>query len=411
MIKEQIKSSTYRRESDKVIKSLQLIDKYIIRSVADLDGIIIDASQAFCDIAGYTKKELIGKYHSIVKHPDTSIELFKDMWNTIKSGKVWSGELQNLKKDGTGYWVDVKIEPNFDENNNIVSYTAIRHVISDKIELEKLNNSLEERVKAETKKNIQQLDLMQQERLENIKLNTIGTLAAGMTHEINTPLTYIKGNFEMMRYDIEDLPNSDLKIRMIEDSKRITDGINRLGNIVESMREMSQKSKEIREDTNIYQTIVTALTLLCNRAKQISNIKFNGEDFVIGFDKNKEQFISYVQKQRVEQVWVIIINNALDELVKIGSFEDRLIDINIKYSEDKQYIITQIRDNAGGISNNIIDKIFDPFTSSKESSGMGIGLNIAKKIIDEQDGQLLAYNENGSAVFEVRLRCGECSIK
>ncbi len=247
--------------------------------------------------------------------------------------------------------------------------------------------------------------------IENVKFTAIGQLAAGMTHEINTPLTYIKGNFEMMSYDIEDLPNSDIKSRMMEDSTRITDGINRLSTIVESMREMSQKSKEIQENINIYHTLVTSLTLLYNRAKHISNIKLNGEYFQIGFDKNKEYFMGCVQKQRVEQVWVVIINNALDELVKIGDFEDRLIDINIKCSEDKQYIITKIRDNAGGIPSNIIGKVFDPFISSKESNGMGVGLNIAKKIIDEQDGELLAYNENGSAIFEVKLKCGACSIK
>ncbi|MEA2049246.1 MAG: PAS domain S-box protein [Campylobacterota bacterium] len=407
MIKEQIKSFQNRRESDKIerdelIKSLQLIDKYIIRSVTDLDGIIIDASQAFCDISGYTKKELIGKYHSIVKHPDTSIELYKDMWDTIKSGKVWSGELQNLKKNGTGYWVDVKIEPNFNENNNIVSYTAIRHVISDKIELNKLNNSLEERVKKETKKNIKQLEAIQQERLKNIRLNTIGTLAAGITHEINTPLTYIKGNFEMMQYDIKSLPNSDTKLQLVEDSEKIVDGINRISNIVEAMREMSQTSKGKTEITNIYNTIITALMLSYSRSKQQSKIYVNNNLFALDIQKDLYEFNCDIQKQRIEQVWIVIINNALDELVKIENYESRVLLIDIFKEENN--IVIRFKDNAGGIDTNIINKIFEPFISTKQSGGIGVGLNIAQKIIQEHNGFIKVYNEDDGAVFEIKLK-------
>ena len=89
--------------------------------------------------------------------------------------------------------------------------------------------------------------MIQREQLKNIKLASIGSLAAGITHEINTPLTYIKGNFEMLQYDIEDLPQSDIKERMQQDSVKITDGIKRISNIVESMREVSQIQQESKE--------------------------------------------------------------------------------------------------------------------------------------------------------------------
>ncbi len=257
-----------------------------------------------------------------------------------------------------------------------------------------------------TMQNISQTKQYEDEQLKAIKFTAIGQLAAGMTHEINTPLTYIKGNFEMMQYDIEDLESSDMKTRMQEDSIKIIDGINRLSNIVESMREMSQKSKESKEKVNIYHTIVTSLTLLYNRSKQISNIKLNGDLFIIGMDREKEDYYSCVQQQRIEQVWVIILNNALDELVKIEVFEDRMIDINIKYDDDD--IVVKIKDNAGGVPMSILDNIFDPFISTKESSGMGVGLNVAKKIVDEQDGKIVVYNEDDGAVFEIRLFRREC---
>lgn len=403
---------SYRSDMDKVtkselIKSLYLVDKYVIKSTTDLKGIIISVSQAFCDISGYTKEELLGKSHSIIRHPDMESDIFYNVWKTIKSGKVWSGILKNRAKDGSSYWVQVNIEPNFD-NGKIISYTAIREDITSKVKLKELYYELENKIKVETKKNLEQIELHHKEQLKNIKLVSIGSLAAGITHEINTPLTYIKGNFEMMRYDMEDLEPSDIKDRMIEDSIGITDGINRLANIVESMREMAQKSKEVKEDTDVYHTLITALTLICNRSKHISKIKINGKEFTIGLDKNKETFISCVQQQRIEQVWVVILNNALDELVKIENFEDRLINITICYSSDNKNIIVKIKDNAGGISDDAIDTIFEPFTSTKESSGMGVGLNVAKKIIDDQGAKIFAYNEDDGAVFEVHFNCGSC---
>ena len=525
MINNQRKTRKYRRESDKIeharlLNSLHLIDKHIIRSVTNLDGIIIDVSQAFCELSGYSKNELIGKPHSIIRYYDIRKSVFKDMWTTIQSGKPWSGELQNLRKDGTSYWLNLNIEPNYDENNNIDSYIAIGQKITntkelesllernkaiikfahsgiglldlegnflevnegyedifgytkeeflgkncndmtredfrevsikylqiarevgalvkmqkvckhkdgsdvyiefsldllpdknsfvmivnslnDKIELEQLNNSLEERVKTETKKNIKQLDAMQQERLKNIRLNTIGSLAAGITHEINTPLTYIKGNFEMMQYDIKGLPQSDTKLQLLDDSIKILDGINRISNIVESMREISQTVKGKTEKTNIYNTIITSLTLSYNRSKQQSKIYLNNNLFKLDSEKDLYEFYSDIQKQRIEQVWIVIINNALDELVKIDNYESRKLFIDISQVEGN--ILIRFKDNAGGIQNNIIKKIFDPFVSSKQSGGIGVGLNIAQKIVEEHQGFIKAYNEDDGAVFEIRLK-------
>ncbi len=283
------------------------------------------------------------------------------------------------------------------------------------------NELLEQKVNEQTSKlqmlvanktieNIEQTKSFEQQQLKNVKFTAIGQLAAGITHEINTPLTYIKGNFEMMRYDMEDLPIGAIRTRLLEDSEGITDGINRLANIVDSMREMSQKTKEAKEETNIYHTLITSLTLLHNRSKQISNIKINGEDFNLGLDKHKYSYTSCIQKQRVEQVWVIIINNALDELVKVNIFENRLIDISIECNENGD-IVVKIRDNAGGIPNDVIENIFEPFVSTKESGGMGVGLNVAQKIMHEQDGEIVAYNENNGAVFEIIMNCRSCGTE
>ncbi|MFA9374917.1 MAG: ATP-binding protein, partial [Poseidonibacter sp.] len=140
-----------------------------------------------------------------------------------------------------------------------------------------------------------------------------------------------------------------------------------------------------------------------NRSKQITRIYINGNIFKIdNINKNEYEFVCKIQKERLVQVWIIIINNALDELIKIQDYEKRALYINIEQKDES--IITTFKDNAGGINDDILDNIFDPFVSSKQHSGMGVGLNIAKKIIDQQNGELIAYNEDDGAVFQITLK-------
>ncbi len=506
-------------KTNQLQESLKILDRYVIRSTTDTNGVIIDASEAFCKISGFSKEELIGQSHSIVRHPDMEDEIFQKMWATISLGKPWNGKIKNRTKNGDYYWVKAFIEPQYDIEGNIVAYTAVRtditnkillqdqiekhdaiirfansgigtidlegnflsvnHVyhelfgytpkemigknclemttegsledakealrtanekgvvshiekscynklgvpvyiefslnklpdnrsfvvvinsLEDKKKLEQTNELLSQKVMEEVERNTRQMEIIQEEQLKSVKLSSIGALAAGITHEINTPLTYIKGNFELMQFDIEDLPESDIKKSMEEISGRILDGINRVANIVESMREVSQASSEMKTIVNIYNTLLTALTISQNAMIAKSKIYINGELFSSEMKKDKFMLKSNVQKQRIEQVWIVIINNALDELVKIDDYDARALHIKLEETEDRVKVYFQ--DNAGGINKDILDKIFDPFVSTKESGGIGVGLNIAKKIINEQNGEIIAYNKNEGAVFEVSL--------
>ena len=116
-----------------------LVDKNIITSVTDTKGIITSASEAFCEISGYTREELIGKPHNIVRHPDTPKIVFEEMWKTIQSGNIWKGEVKNRKKNGSFYWVSSTIEPIFSEDHDILGYTAIRYDITDKKMIETIS--------------------------------------------------------------------------------------------------------------------------------------------------------------------------------------------------------------------------------------------------------------------------------
>jgi PAS domain S-box-containing protein len=105
-----------------------------IVAMTDTKGIITDVNDLFCDISGYTRDELIGKNHRILnsgKHPKT---FFADLWKTISSGKVWSGLIQNRRKNGEHYFVQSMITPIFNVQGSITNYLAIRFDITEHID-------------------------------------------------------------------------------------------------------------------------------------------------------------------------------------------------------------------------------------------------------------------------------------
>ena len=109
------------------------LDARALITRTDTKGIITFASKAYRDMTKYSKDELIGKPHSIVRHPLMPEAAFKEMWDTIKRGEHWEGMVRNLRKDGKYYWVIVQIDP-IDENGNIIynhpekiaGYVAVR---------------------------------------------------------------------------------------------------------------------------------------------------------------------------------------------------------------------------------------------------------------------------------------------
>jgi len=97
----------------------------LIVSRTDLAGIITHANDAFVEMSGYTRAELIGAPHHILRHPDMPKVAFKSLWDDIEAGKKWHGYVKNLRKDGAYYWVYATAIPNI-RNGVIVGYTSVR---------------------------------------------------------------------------------------------------------------------------------------------------------------------------------------------------------------------------------------------------------------------------------------------
>jgi PAS domain S-box-containing protein len=107
------------------MKEIVLDKNTMIVSETDVKGKIIYANSDFCEIAGYTKEELIGKPHNIVRHPDMPSLAFKELWETIESGNIWNGIVKNRTKSGDFYWVNATAYPSIDSAGN-KRYISVR---------------------------------------------------------------------------------------------------------------------------------------------------------------------------------------------------------------------------------------------------------------------------------------------
>ena len=111
-----------------IIDEEVVFDGGALISETDTKGRLLYVNRKFCEMSGYTKDEVLGQPHSILRHPDMPKKAFSDLWETIKKGEKWSGYVKNLRKDGRYYWVIVDIIPKLDDTGNIIGYMASRKV-------------------------------------------------------------------------------------------------------------------------------------------------------------------------------------------------------------------------------------------------------------------------------------------
>ena len=347
--------------------------KYIISSMTDRKGNIIDVSQAFCDISGYTREELIGKPHNIVRHPDTPREVFKEMWSKLKKGKNWSGKIKNRTKDGGFYWVYANVEPFFDPKGNIISYISTRIDIT---EQEKLAQQFDE----EKRRRIETEAMMAQQS----RLAQMGEMLSMIAHQWRQPLAAISSTSGTIYLKTRQ-PECDREA-IATLSKKITDFTQHLTATIEDFRNFFKpnKTKVYTDFKKITQRVINIIeSSLINKHIDLQvEVKK-----VIGFESFENELM---------QVLLNLVKNA----------EDALIDKHIENPRITIFIdgrTIRVCDNAGGIDDAIIDRIYDPYFSTKmQKDGTGLGLYMSKIIIEKNcEGKLLHENKDGGACFTV----------
>jgi PAS domain S-box-containing protein len=357
-------------QTKQIKKNLQIMGQYIIYSKTDLTGVITEVSDAFCEISQYSRDELLGKQHNLVRHPDMPKAVFQEMWATIKNNQVWQGEVKNRKKDGGYYWISTTITPEYDhEENNVIGYLAVRQDITSEKELE-----------ANTKK-----------LYEAEKLASLGEMIGNIAHQWRQPLSALSSTASSIKVENELglLSKDDINKKMdlmINKTNFLSETINTFRNFLKS----DKTYKKLVLEDEIQDALNVVSSTLANNNIPINNM--------IGKDSKTE--VNIVSGE-LPQVMVNIFNNAKDILLEKNVQNPW---IKLELSKDGEKNIISIEDNGGGIPEDILPKIFDPyFTTKHQSQGTGLGLHMSYKIItDSLHGDLYVKNtENGAKFFIV----------
>jgi len=360
------------------------IDKYVIFVETDLEGIITYCSQAFCDISGYKKNEIIGRPMSIVRNPDISKKFFESMWEKISQGKTWEGEIKNLDKNGNSYWEKGVISPIYSFNKKIIGYRAIKVNITDEKQLQKVNSLL----KKELFFKLNEIKTIDQLKVDESKIKLMSQILDTFSSEWKKPISNISSNlleFEN-RVDTARYTKNDLKefiLNQKEEIKYLSINLN-------EFRKLFIDSDK-NDKYNIYEVIKSAID------------SFSDENIVFEF-KGDDSIENYGVFYDLKKVVSGIIINSIDAF-KSKKIEDKKITIQLIEGEDTATL--KISDNAGGIPKEILPKIFDyNFSTKYHTKVEGLPLYLAKLIIEKSDGKMWVENiENGCCFFiELKIR-------
>ncbi len=346
--------------------------------ITDKDGIIEFWNPAQERISGYSDKEAIGQTPRILKSGKHDKAFYEKLWRSVLSGDVYYGEMINKKKNGELYFIERSITPIKNSVGEITHFVSIGMDITERKALENQLKRYTEHLEEEVKQRTQEL-------LQSEKMAAVGILVAGVAHEINNPLSYLKTNAEFLKEDIGELRS--LCQEVVEDPKKfeelaqmtdsINDGIGRIARITQALKRFAKPDAGDKIPGDINQGLRDTLLILHNQLKH--RVKVN-EDYgdIPRIDCNINQ---------LNQVFMNIILNS-SQAMDQG-------EIWIRTYSDEKRVYLEIRDNGRGIPKEVIDKIFDPFFTTKET-GTGLGLSTSYKIVKEHKGDILVESEVGS---------------
>jgi two-component system sensor histidine kinase PhcS len=231
---------------------------------------------------------------------------------------------------------------------------------------------------------LRQLKENEAQLVHSEKLASLGRMSAGMIHEINNPLNYATTNLFTLRKKAKYLA-PEQQADYAEILKDIEEGVSRVKTIVSDLRMFTHPDTELRDNVSAAEVVTAALRFLNNECKD--QVRFEEElatDMTIWANKNK-----------LIHVLANLLQNSLDAL-KTKTFTDETPTIRIAGHQENGVSILSVRDNGPGISADLLDKIYDPFFTTKAvGEGMGLGLSICHRIVRDAQGKISIKTEPG----------------
>ncbi len=354
--------------------------------ITNVKGDIEYVNPRFCESTGYTPEEVIGQNPRILRSGETTPEEYKHLWGRITSGGVWRGEFHNRRKDGSLYWESASIAPIRNEKGVITHFVAVKEDITRRKEVEDdlwhLNKSLEQRVRIEVAKNREKDHLL----IHQSRLAAMGEMIGNIAHQWRQPLNALG----LLLVNIQDacahyecdqnyLDESVAKGRHLID--RMSSTIDDFRSFFKPDREKMRFSLEraVRDALSVVEAsfISSGITVALDIKQDVS---------VVGFPNEYAQVV------------LNILGNAKDAILTHKVQNGR---VEIAIGQDQAQAYVSIRDNGGGIAEDVLEKIFDPYFTTREK-GTGIGLYMSKMIIENNmSGRIDVRNTHDGAEFIV----------
>ena len=403
------------------------MDEHAIVSVLCKDECLQSVNQKFIDISGFSRDELIGGNVFIGAAGEQTEEFYAEMSAQLQSGEVWHGELCNSRADGKPYWTKTTITPFFDIKGRIEKFISI----STDFTAQKLAEQELRAKTLEVEQAHRELADSHSQALQSEKLASVGQLAAGIAHEINTPIQFVGDNTRFLQEAFEDMAelialyqshctafldgkaeretaetamhkSDEIDIEyLIEEApnaiNQSLEGIERVTTIVRSMKDFSHPGSNQKELININDAIESTMTVCRNEWKYDAEL-------ITDFDPTLTAVPCYVGE--FNQVILNIIVNAAHAIHDERGNSEKLGTINIATRQQDEFAEIRIQDDGAGMPEDVRKRIFEPFYTTKGvGKGSGQGLAIAYSVIvDKHHGTIDVDSEPGKGTtFTIRL--------
>jgi PAS domain S-box-containing protein len=351
-----------------LVNALERADDGI--EITDPKAHFIYVNPAFERITGYSMAEVVGKTPAILRSGTYDSELYERIWQRINSGKVYSGTFAGRRKDGSLFDQELAVWPIQSESGEITHFVGLRRDVSERRRTEQALRVSE-------------------------RMASLGTLAAGVAHEINNPLTYVLLNLRFLREQAEESTNDQQSGR--ERAKiavaRALEGAERVSAIVKDLRMLSHPNDRSVTVLDLRAVLESALRMVGNDIRHRARL-------VRSFEPVPEVMGNEAQ---LGQVFLNLLVNAVQALEGRGVAES---EIGVRtFTDEAGRAVVEISDTGSGIRADHLPQIFDPFFTTKPVGlGTGIGLSICHGTVKAMQGEISVESAVGKGtVFRVLL--------